>query len=199
VSILLQGRSFYVIYVRKISTTPRTVIVAWCSLAFMVGFWSWYLVLGGSDTLRELFQTDELPYVDASMRLGLSPGAVSLCSWPVCGGRPAEPGSRQKKPRRPANAQQVTLHVKDMKQPPESLLNSTDRTRSRKPWRGFGGVESVAADEDDLENDRPSTFQFDPAKLNPGGAFCSRSASKGFVATIVEKVTAMRTFFPITP
>jgi hypothetical protein len=54
VSILLQGRSFYVIYVRKVSTRA-TVIVAWVSLAFMVSFWSWYLLLGGSDTLRELF------------------------------------------------------------------------------------------------------------------------------------------------
>jgi hypothetical protein len=54
-AILLQGRSFYVIYVRKISTRP-TVIVAWLSLTFMVGFWTWYLFLGGRDALRELFQ-----------------------------------------------------------------------------------------------------------------------------------------------
>jgi hypothetical protein len=40
------GRSFYVIYVKKISTRTTT-IVAWCSLAFMIGFWTWYAVSGG--------------------------------------------------------------------------------------------------------------------------------------------------------
>jgi hypothetical protein len=45
-SILLLGRSFYVIYVRKISTRT-TVIVTWTSLIFMVGFWIWFLVSGG--------------------------------------------------------------------------------------------------------------------------------------------------------
>ncbi len=45
-SILLLGRSFFVIYVRKIST-PTTVVVTWLSLVFMIGFWSWYLVWGG--------------------------------------------------------------------------------------------------------------------------------------------------------
>jgi hypothetical protein len=45
-SILLLGRSFWVIYVRKIRSRP-TVIVAWSALMFMVGFWSWFLVSGG--------------------------------------------------------------------------------------------------------------------------------------------------------
>jgi hypothetical protein len=45
-SILLIGRSFYAIYVRKVGTRA-TVIVAWCSLTVIVGFWTWYLV-GGS-------------------------------------------------------------------------------------------------------------------------------------------------------
>jgi hypothetical protein len=54
VAILLLGRSFYVIYVRKIRTRA-TVIVAWSSLTFMVGFWSWYLLLGGSETIRKVF------------------------------------------------------------------------------------------------------------------------------------------------
>ena len=59
VSVLLQGRSFYVIYVRKISTRA-TVIIAWSSLVFMVGFWTWYLALGGSDVMQELFKPNEL-------------------------------------------------------------------------------------------------------------------------------------------
>jgi hypothetical protein len=46
VSLFLLGRSFFVIYVRKIRTR-LTVVVAWLSLAFMVGFWTWYLVSGG--------------------------------------------------------------------------------------------------------------------------------------------------------
>ena len=45
-SVLLMGRSFYVIYVQKVATRTTT-IVAWCSLAFMIGFWSWYLLSGG--------------------------------------------------------------------------------------------------------------------------------------------------------
>ena len=45
-SILMIGRSFYIIYVRKTSTHV-TAIVAWCSLVFMIGFWTWYLVSGG--------------------------------------------------------------------------------------------------------------------------------------------------------
>ena len=54
-SILLQGRTFYVIYVRKIST-PATVVIAWIGLVFMIGFWIWYLALGGGDWMRECFR-----------------------------------------------------------------------------------------------------------------------------------------------
>jgi hypothetical protein len=53
-SILLMLRSFYVIYVRKIRSRT-TVIVTWFSFSFMVGFWSWYLLLGGEERIRELF------------------------------------------------------------------------------------------------------------------------------------------------
>ena len=45
-SLLFLGRSFYVIYVRKTSTR-LTTIMAWCSLVFMIGFWTWYIVSGG--------------------------------------------------------------------------------------------------------------------------------------------------------
>jgi hypothetical protein len=41
-SVLLLGRSFYVIYVRGVSTRA-TVVIAWSALAFMVVFWSWQL------------------------------------------------------------------------------------------------------------------------------------------------------------
>jgi hypothetical protein len=41
-SIFLIGRSFYIIYVRGIRTR-LTVVVAWCALVFMVGFWTWQL------------------------------------------------------------------------------------------------------------------------------------------------------------
>ena len=57
-SILLMARSFYVIYVRKIGTRP-TIIITWLALAFMVGFWTWYLALGGSEVMRALFQPSE--------------------------------------------------------------------------------------------------------------------------------------------
>jgi hypothetical protein len=40
------GRSFYVLYVRQIRSRP-TVVVTWAALAFMVGFWTWYLTTGG--------------------------------------------------------------------------------------------------------------------------------------------------------
>jgi hypothetical protein len=42
----MMGRSFYIIYVRK-TATLATAIVAWCSLVFMIGFWTWYLISGG--------------------------------------------------------------------------------------------------------------------------------------------------------
>jgi hypothetical protein len=45
-SILLIGRSFYVIYVRGIHTRA-TVVIAWCALIFMVGFWTWRLTRAG--------------------------------------------------------------------------------------------------------------------------------------------------------
>ena len=53
-SILLMARSFYMIYVRKVRTRT-TVIVTWCSFVFMAGFWAWYLLLDGSERIRELF------------------------------------------------------------------------------------------------------------------------------------------------
>ncbi len=45
-SILLLGRSFYIIYVKKTSTR-LTTFMAWFSLLFMIGFWTWYLISGG--------------------------------------------------------------------------------------------------------------------------------------------------------
>ena len=44
-SVALIGRSFYVIYVRGIRT-QATVVIAWCALLFMGGFWVWWLTIG---------------------------------------------------------------------------------------------------------------------------------------------------------
>jgi hypothetical protein len=41
-SIVLIGRSFYVIYVRGVRSRA-TVVVAWSALLFIVGFWTWRL------------------------------------------------------------------------------------------------------------------------------------------------------------
>jgi hypothetical protein len=53
-SILLMLRSFYMVYVRRIRSRS-TVIITWFAFTFMVGFWSWYLLLGGEYYIRELF------------------------------------------------------------------------------------------------------------------------------------------------
>jgi hypothetical protein len=37
------GWSFYNLYVRGIRS-PLTTLVAWLSLAFVIGFWTWYLL-----------------------------------------------------------------------------------------------------------------------------------------------------------
>lgn len=41
-SLVLIGRSFYVIYVRGVRTRA-TVAIAWSALVFMIGFWTWRL------------------------------------------------------------------------------------------------------------------------------------------------------------
>jgi hypothetical protein len=45
-SVVLIGRSFYVIYVCGMRTRA-TVVIAWSALVFMVGFWTWRLTAGG--------------------------------------------------------------------------------------------------------------------------------------------------------
>ena len=45
-SVALIGRSFYVIYVRGMRTRA-TVVITWCALVFMVGFWAWRLTTRG--------------------------------------------------------------------------------------------------------------------------------------------------------
>jgi hypothetical protein len=47
--VLLLSRTFYNIYVRGIGGTA-TKIIAWCSLTFVAGFWTWYLLTGGWST-----------------------------------------------------------------------------------------------------------------------------------------------------
>jgi hypothetical protein len=55
-SLLLMARSFYVIYVKKV-TTRLTTVITWLACIFMVSFWTWYLLLGGDVTIRGLFQS----------------------------------------------------------------------------------------------------------------------------------------------
>jgi hypothetical protein len=43
-SVLLLGRSFYVLYVQKRGTRPVRVLT-WLAAAFVVGFWTWRLVV----------------------------------------------------------------------------------------------------------------------------------------------------------
>jgi hypothetical protein len=43
-SVLLLGRSFYILYVQK-NATRATRVITWISATFMVGFWSWHLLL----------------------------------------------------------------------------------------------------------------------------------------------------------
>ncbi len=54
-SILLMGRSFYVLYVNKIGS-GATAVITWCAFVFMVGFWTWYLFLGGRGVMNQWFQ-----------------------------------------------------------------------------------------------------------------------------------------------
>ena len=42
-SVLLLGRSFYILYVRR-RGTRATAVVTWLSAAFVVGYWTWQLV-----------------------------------------------------------------------------------------------------------------------------------------------------------
>jgi hypothetical protein len=42
-SVLLLGRAFYILYVRKRGTRASRVIT-WLAAAFVVGYWTWRLV-----------------------------------------------------------------------------------------------------------------------------------------------------------
>ena len=43
-SVLLLGRSFYVLYVQKRGTRPVKVLT-WCAALFVTGFWTWHFAL----------------------------------------------------------------------------------------------------------------------------------------------------------
>ena len=43
VSVLLLGRSFYVLYVHRRGTRV-TAVITWLSAVFVVGYWTWQLV-----------------------------------------------------------------------------------------------------------------------------------------------------------
>ena len=42
-SLLLLGRSFYILYVHK-RGTRASAIITWLSAGFVIGFWTWRLV-----------------------------------------------------------------------------------------------------------------------------------------------------------
>jgi hypothetical protein len=42
-SILLLGRSFYILYVQRRGNTA-SVVITWLAAAFVVGYWTWRLV-----------------------------------------------------------------------------------------------------------------------------------------------------------
>jgi hypothetical protein len=42
-SVLLLGRSFYILYVRR-RGTRATAVITWLSAVFVVGYWTWQLV-----------------------------------------------------------------------------------------------------------------------------------------------------------
>ena len=44
-SILLMGRSFYILYVQRRGTRASTIIT-WLSALFVIGYWTWRLVGG---------------------------------------------------------------------------------------------------------------------------------------------------------
>jgi hypothetical protein len=45
ISIALLARSFYVIYTRKRASRPIKILT-WLSAAFVVSFWTWWLITG---------------------------------------------------------------------------------------------------------------------------------------------------------
>jgi hypothetical protein len=44
-SVVLLGRSFYILYVQKRGTRPVRILT-WLSAAFIIAFWTWQLTLG---------------------------------------------------------------------------------------------------------------------------------------------------------
>ena len=42
-SVLLLGRSFYILYVQR-RGTRATAVVTWLSALFVIGYWTWQLV-----------------------------------------------------------------------------------------------------------------------------------------------------------
>jgi hypothetical protein len=61
-SLLLLGRSFWMIYVRQVATRATT-IVTWCSLVFIIGFWTWHFAVGGiwPDTMGNAPSAEHAP------------------------------------------------------------------------------------------------------------------------------------------
>ena len=45
VSVVLLGRSFYILYIQKRGTRPIKVLT-WFAAAFVIGFWTWRFLYG---------------------------------------------------------------------------------------------------------------------------------------------------------
>jgi hypothetical protein len=43
-SVLLLGRSFYILYVQR-RGTRGTAVITWLAAAFVIGYWTWQLVV----------------------------------------------------------------------------------------------------------------------------------------------------------
>lgn len=87
----MQGWSFFNLYVRGMRSRA-TEIIAWVSLAFIIGFWTWYLASGGWSMEPEESAPAEEPVLP-------SPNQA-----------PKEPPTGTP----PADVQKMTLHVPGM-------------------------------------------------------------------------------------
>jgi len=181
---------FTFIYVRKDQHARDGSSWPGAPSRFMVGFWSWYLVLrGGVTPCVSLFsKLTSCPYVDASMRWAF-PGLCSLCSWPVGGGPSRGPGFPAKK-KAPAGRQRPNRYpaCQGHEAAPESLLTRLTEQGPGKALEGLWGVESVAAGRGTIWGKRPAfTFNLIRPKLTQEELLQSVGQARVLFATIVER------------
>ena len=175
-----------VFYVRKIRSR-MTVIVAWSSPTFMVGFWSWYLFLDGADVLQRM--------VSSSGALGWRWHAAGSCAagglWRHAGGAPpAQPAVKAAKPegdppRNPPSRppmRRVTLHVAGMVKR-LNISETSDRTGQRGPVRA-SRVESGA--EIQVSGHRSFAGPLRRGQADPARDAVGSGKQQGFTRTLVS-------------